>query len=167
MFVLKREAAVWWPVVWHGASSEEPGAIVENRLDVKFRRRERSDLKRIFGGAYEAASSSKGLDLQFGDPATDRLIFDELVSSWRGLLDEDGRNELPCADPYIGQMIELPGFMAALSLAYMKFAGGIEETRRGNLKGSPAGGPATEPTEAAETTRQTGTTAPERSPNGT
>jgi hypothetical protein len=164
MFTLKTQVAYWWPVIWNGASAEEPGAVIENRLDVKFRRKDRSDLKALFGDELERAKGQSPLDLRFGDPERDREIVDQLVDGWRGLFDEDGRNELPFADPYIGQMIELPGFMHGLVLAYFKFVGGVEETRRGNSNGSPAGGPATDPKPeaAAPASANAGTSAPAR-----
>lgn len=145
MFILKKEPAAWWPVVWNGYSETEPGAVIENRLEVKFRRKTRTELKRLFGERGDELANAGQLERLFGDPARDREFFDAVVADWRGLYGEDDDKELGFEDPWITAMIELPGFMGAVALSYMKFAGGIEETRRGNSKASPAGGPETDP----------------------
>lgn len=167
-FILAAEPAAWWPVSF--TTPADGGATVEQRIDLKFVRLGIADFQTLWGSALTDATSIAAGDVPAERAPADiaarnRALFDRCVKGWRNIVDGEG-SPVPFAEPWIGRLLDVPGFPQAFGLAYWGFWQARAETALGNFEPSPAGGPATADPAAAAATPDTATRSPRRSGNG-
>lgn len=137
MFKLVSERTAWWPVTWSGVG--EDGAVIEHRIELKFRIVSRSAFRELFGFDGAAADDeAAGDDALAADMALARRI---VAEDWRGVGDEAGA-ALPFSWDRLAQLMEVANFAPAFGLAYMRLFQAAPEVREKNSAASPAPGPA-------------------------
>lgn len=129
-YVIKKGAGVWRPVRWDEAA--DGGGIETAEIRVKFRRfgiEEAAEINR------QAAAGELKMDAFFAAVALD----------WDGPATAAG--PLPFTPEGRAEMLDVPGFPAALELAFWQMFTAAPDERSKNSNGSPAAGPgAGEPT---------------------
>ncbi len=140
-YVMVKAPTCWRTVTWKGVA--EDGSIVENAIRIKFEIIGREDFLSMFGIIADRSSVEKVI-------SADRQIFERVVRGWEGPADEQG-SPVPFTEPYIGQMLDVPGFVEAVGAAYVLAWNGVEEEREGNSEASPGTGSGATPAASGET----------------
>lgn len=124
-YVIKKGAGIWRTVRWDEAA--DGGGVETAEIRVKFRR----------VGLEEAAELNRKAtagELKIDD------FFTAVALDWDGPANAAG--PLPFTPEGRAEMLDVPGFPAALELAFWQMIGAVADDRAGNSKASPAGGPA-------------------------
>jgi len=143
-FDLLDKPLIYIPVKWPGLKADDNGdaVAVEHTVDVQI---ELLDVDLL--NEWLAASDKIAAD---ADTAArrihDRETFKTVAKNWRGV-SSNGKN-VPFTDDNIDRMLQVPNFASGFGVAYRNAWSGQAELREGNSAGSPANGPAVEPSDA-------------------
>lgn len=130
MFVVVKERRAWWPVVWRGAA-EDGGALIENRIELRFRLLDVDALEALQKRAAE-------VDTEIAAAAPGRArseiyagLIAEIASDWRGVCAENSE-PLPWSADNLRLLMGVPGIFGIVMEAYRDCLAGRAETRLGN-----------------------------------
>lgn len=105
MFVLKTDAAYWWPVEYRMPKEDGSGKFDKRTFEAQFNALPQSRLD-------ELESQQKA-----GQTISDQDFIDEVFKGWRGITTPDGE-EAPVNAANRRVLLDLPGMRAAIILAY-------------------------------------------------
>ena len=143
-FDLLEKPLIYIPVKWPGLKADDNGdaVAVEHTVDVQI---ELLDVDPL--NDWIAAGGALADDADAAARADHaRSTFKAVAKEWRGVV-ANGKS-LPFTDGNIDKLLQVPGFADAFGNAYLKAWSGKAELREGNSAGSPANGPAVEPSDA-------------------
>jgi hypothetical protein len=130
MFKLVKDPVSKWPVRWNSVSPE--GELVEQTLKLKLARCGRKAFNRIFNAPGEVT------------PEEELENFLSVVKDWEDVVDADGA-PVPFSREAAAELLDMPGFALAFTLAYIAFFQGQAQEREKNSVPSPAGPAAAAP----------------------
>jgi hypothetical protein len=136
MFKLVTKLVAPWPVTLSVVTAS--GAVEEQTATLKFERIGQKEFDALFAApASEEAARAQNLK-----------IFDRVVRGWEGIVDAAG-DPVPFSSAAALQLMDFPGFPAALGRAYVAFHLAQPAARQEALGKSPAGGQEAAPQTAA------------------
>jgi hypothetical protein len=140
MFDLLSRPLVFIPVKWKGVAEGKEGEAVpvEHAIDVQVEILDRVEFDKWID------MNRKDGDTPDVDPAGELAIFKTVAKGWRKIRMNGSTAQF--TDDNIARMLRYPGFVGAFGEAYMETWAGRVAVREGNSDGSPANGPAGEPT---------------------
>lgn len=130
MFILKNEVKAWWPVKVKEPDPKCAGRFIEHKFDAEIRVLDRDQAKvrddarnELLNGGGEAKDIIEALN------AFDDETYVDLISDWRGIVDEDKR-EVPFSRDTLMLALKQPHVRAGIARAYEEMATG--EIRKKN-----------------------------------
>lgn len=130
MFVLKDETKVWWPVKVRVPDEKSPGRFIEHTFDAEITLIDRDQANSRDALRSEILNSENNpREIIDALQAFDDETYCQLVSDWKGVLDEQKR-EVPFSRDMLVKALKQPLVRAAFERAYAELASG--EVRRKN-----------------------------------
>ena len=130
MFILKKQITAWWPVKVAVPDDKTAGRFIEHKFEVEFTLLDRDQAK--------ARDDARSLILDGKGDAKDIIeevndfddqTYVDLISDWRGVLDED-KAEVPFSRDMLVLALKQPLVRQAITKSYEEMASG--EIRRKN-----------------------------------
>lgn len=143
-FDLLDKPLIYIPVKWPGLKADDNGdaVAVEHTVDVQVEMLDVDPLNEwVKSSTAIAADADRDARREH-----ERGSFKTLARNWRGVVAKG--KALPFTDENIDKLLQVPGFVDAFGNAYITAWSGKAELREGNSVGSPANGPAVEPSDA-------------------
>ena len=111
MFVISQSETYTWPVAVQVAVSG--GRFETHKFDAEFKRISQSRFKEI-------------IDQIQAETITDAKLAEEVVTGWKGVMDEDGKTELPFSHIALSRLLDVPAVAAAVVTAFFESRSGAK-----------------------------------------
>ena len=129
MFKVVSETLAWWPVIFAGVTEE--GAVVENKIELRFRILDEDEIDEFGAAAARAVAGAKSEGVSEKNSVRMQRVLEPVVRDWRLVAGANGE-PMPFGDANFQALLRVPNVFPAILSAYGACRAGREDVRAGN-----------------------------------